>query len=462
MILVGKMNQKPRRRAARSQRVKAVCVPQSNNVDQVLLDTAQQPGAPEEDPADAMILQYFMDFTSDEKHPQVEQTTDVSAAPEKDDAALQKLRERQNKHRLNNIRHRQRKQSENDALRMEVVELEVKLQGMKALSESRKAVGARDEAAIRRSKEVSMAEKRKRVDAEEEHKILTNTIQSHRDLLQLYFKRITTSHCLQSDHLILENEPFLMYTLMGCDDVRHSGCDWIMTQMRRKTDVALTYLHSYVGNHIEEDTKIYLGENTVDLVRNHTWSFPVLQVAQSSWDSFTRVNVDPNALRKTSRLEDIDANTCYTRITIEDGIVSGRPLTLNMLQSRFMDGARAVIAFRTISEDTLHPLEGNGLCDLSVAGWLSFEPNPDGTTHARVFVKFRTDHSNGEVSQIEENIHDNRPNRKTQANQWIMSVISKMFTAVNGSARQALRTPPPATTSITFLKKTERLKDMSA
>ncbi|KAF0715992.1 hypothetical protein AaE_011213 [Aphanomyces astaci] len=374
--------------------------------------------------ADAMILQYFMDFTDDNK---VEEAM-VAEVPEersppKEAAAiegdsLRRLKEKQNKHRLNNIRHRQRKQSENDHLRTEVVELEDKLNALKASSARRgDQRGKRDESAIRQLKEQSQAEKRKRTDTEDEHGILLRTVHSQRDLIQMYFKRITATHCMHSSHVILENEPFLMYTLMGCRDVRANGYDWIMGQMKRKMDVALTYLHSY-------------------------------------------------------RLEEIDANTFYTRIIIDDGIVRGKPLTLNMLQSRFMEGNRSVIAFRTISEDNLYPIESNGMCDLSIAGWLSFEPNPDGTTHARVFVKFRTDHSNGQqTGELLSNADDDATNhdltasrfknRKTQANQWIMSVISKMFTAVNGTTRQSLRAPPPATTSLTVLKKHDALRDVS-
>ncbi|RHY16281.1 hypothetical protein DYB26_013142 [Aphanomyces astaci] len=107
-----------------------------------------------------------------------------------------------------------------------------------------------------------------------------------------------------------------------------------------------------------------------------------------------------------------------------------------------------------------------------IFGRLSFEPNPDGTTHARVFVKFRTDHSNGQqTGELLSNADDDATNhdltasrfknRKTQANQWIMSVISKMFTAVNGTTRQSLRAPPPATTSLTVLKKHDALRDVS-
>ncbi|RLO04134.1 hypothetical protein DYB28_007654 [Aphanomyces astaci] len=393
--------------------------------------------------ADAMILQYFMDFTDDNKVEEaVVAEVPEERSPPKEAAAiegdsLRRLKEKQNKHRLNNIRHRQRKQSENDHLRTEVVELEDKLNALKASSARRgDQRGKRDESAIRQLKEQSQAEKRKRTDTEDEHGILLRTVHSQRDLIQMYFKRITATHCMHSSHVILENEPFLMYTLMGCRDVRANGYDWIMGQMKRKMDVALTYLHSYVGNHIEEDTKIYLGHNTVDLVRNHIWTFPAQQVAQSSWDSFTRVQSDPTAARKTLRLEEIDANTFYTRIIIDDGIVRGKPLTLNMLQR------------------------------------LSFEPNPDGTTHARVFVKFRTDHSNGQqTGELLSNADDDATNhdltasrfknRKTQANQWIMSVISKMFTAVNGTTRQSLRAPPPATTSLTVLKKHDALRDVS-
>ncbi|KAF0687461.1 Aste57867_20798 [Aphanomyces stellatus] len=437
-------------------------------LDEIVMENSVDPVVDES--ADAMILQYFMDFTDDTSCIASHSGNPAAAQPEMpsppkegedmDEAALQRLKEKQNKHRLNNIRHRQRKQSENDSLRQEVVGLEVKLKSLQTASASRLEAGRRDEAAIHLCKEMSLAQKRKRDEVEEEHAVLANAVQSQGELIQLYFKRITATHCNQSNHVILENEPFLMYTLMGCRDVRRNGYEWIMTQMRRRLDVALTYLHSYVGNHIEEDTKIYLGENTVDLVRNHTWNFPVLQVAQSSWESFTRVNnSDPNASRQTTRLEEIDPNTFYTRIKIEDGIIPGSALTLNMLQRRFMDGDRAIISFRTISEDSQFPLDSNGLCDLSVAGWLSFEPNPDGTTHARVFVKFRTDHSNGEEAQADvlatENALAARPNRKTQANQWIMSVISRMFTSINGRARQSLRAPPPATTSLTVLKKLE-------
>ncbi|RQM27635.1 hypothetical protein B5M09_006808 [Aphanomyces astaci] len=393
--------------------------------------------------ADAMILQYFMDFTDDNKVEEAvvaevpEERSPPKEAASNEEDSLRRLKEKQNKHRLNNIRHRQRKQSENDHLRTEVVELEDKLNALKASSARRgDHRGKRDESAIRQLKEQSQAEKRKRTDTEDEHGILLRTVHSQRDLIQMYFKRITATHCMHSSHVILENEPFLMYTLMGCRDVRANGYDWIMGQMKRKMDVALTYLHSYVGNHIEEDTKIYLGHNTVDLVRNHIWTFPAQQVAQSSWDSFTRIQSDPTAARKTLRLEEIDANTFYTRIIIDDGIVRGKPLTLNMLQR------------------------------------LSFEPNPDGTTHARVFVKFRTDHSNGQqTGELLSNADDDATNhdltasrfknRKTQANQWIMSVISKMFTAVNGTTRQSLRAPPPATTSLTVLKKHDALRDVS-
>ncbi|ETV97984.1 hypothetical protein, variant [Aphanomyces invadans] len=289
----------------------------------------------EDESADAMILQYFMDFTDDSKST-VERPEEPSPPKERspdEEEALRRLKEKQNKHRLNNIRHRQRKQCENDSLRTEVVELEQRLNALQASSARRgQQRGLRNEAAIRQLKEESKAEKRKRDESEDEHAILLRTVHSQRDLIQLYFKRITTTHCMHSNHVILENEPFLMYTLMGCPDVRANGYDWIMTQMRRKLDVALTYLHSYVGNHIEEDTKIYLGDNTVDLVRNHMWTFPTLQVAQSSWESFTRINTDPSAARRTSRLEVIDPDTFYTRIIIDDGIIPGKPLTLNMLQ----------------------------------------------------------------------------------------------------------------------------------
>ncbi|KDO23321.1 hypothetical protein SPRG_11635 [Saprolegnia parasitica CBS 223.65] len=370
-------------------------------------------------------------------------------------------RKRLDRHRINNIRHRQRKQCEHADLRKMAEAMEHKLRVLQARAARRKATTHMDPEETLRNiekwKEATKSEKRRREEAVEEKELLTASTTSHRGLIQMYYKRILVDSSVLNNPLLLENEPFVMNTLIGCDHTRAQGYRWISGQMHRQLDVALSYLHSYIGHTIEEKTKIFLGDSSVDLVRHRMWPCPFAVVAQSGWESFTRMSTG-NLPRKTSSLEVIDVNTCYTRILIEDGIGPNQPLTLNMLQRRFVEDSRVVITFRTIAEDSTFPLNNpieHG--DLSIAGWLSFERVTDSSARCRVFVKFRSTVENDEeVVDLTAIPSATATNRKTRANQWIMSIIAKMYDAVDTATLRGVNAPAPATPQLEVLRKTEQ------
>ncbi len=89
-----------------------------------------------------------------------------------------------------------------------------------------------------------------------------------------------------------------MNTLLGNPEGRADGYVWIAQQMHRKLDVALTYLHSYVGQTVEDKTKLFLGDISVDLVRHRSWNYPFAVVAQSGWQSLTNASTG-TGVRKT-------------------------------------------------------------------------------------------------------------------------------------------------------------------
>ncbi|OQR82641.1 hypothetical protein ACHHYP_15717 [Achlya hypogyna] len=369
-------------------------------------------------------------------------------------------RKRLDRHRINNIRHRQRKQCEHADLRKEAVTLEKKLRDLEVRAARRKTSQRVDPEEtlrnIERWKLASKSEKRRREEAVEEKELLTASTNSHRNLIQMYYKRILIDNAVLNNPLLLENEPFVMNTLIGCDYTRNQGYRWISGHMHRQLDVALSHLHSYIGHQIEEKTKVFLGESSVDLVRHRMWACPFEVVAQSGWESFTRMSTG-NLPRKTSSLEVIDADTCYTRILIEDGVEPSIPLTLNMLQRRFIEDTRVVITFRTIAEDSTFPV-ANPLArgELSIAGWLSFERVTDKSARCRVFVKFRSTLENDEeVVKLNAIPSATDVARKTRANQWIMSIIAKMYDAVDTATLRGVNAPRPATPQLEVVRKTE-------
>ncbi len=89
---------------------------------------------------------------------------------------------------------------------------------------------------------------------------------------------------------------------------------------------------------------------------------------------------------------------------------------------------------------------------------LSFERCDDFSARCRVFVKFRTE------SRAEEEVIDEADmrslsrvgytNRKTAANQWILSIIAKMYNDVDIGTLRQLNAPDPPSTNLVVLRKT--------
>ncbi|OQS05213.1 hypothetical protein THRCLA_02622 [Thraustotheca clavata] len=401
-------------------------------------------------PEDVTMLHYYMAESSDESSDTSKNLQD---------------RKRLDRHRLNNIRHRKRKQCENAQLRQEAVMLETKLYNLQIRAAHRKTPMRSDPEETLRNiekwKQFAKVEKRKREDAEEEKELLSLSTISHRNLIQMYYKRLLQDESLFNNPLLLENEPFVMNTLIGCEFTRNLGYRWISSHMHRQLDLALTRMHSYIGHTIEEKTKIFLGDSSVDLVRHRMWPCPFDVVAQSGWESFTRMSTG-NTPRKTSSLDIIDTNTCYTRILLEDGIAPGIPLVLNMLQRRFIEDTRIIITFRTIAEDSTFPVTNPlDFGDLSIAGWLSFERVTQTSARCRVFVKFRTNLENEEdIIDMTEIPSATNTSKKTRANQWIMSIIHKMYDAVDTATLRGVNAPRPVAPQLEVLRKTNQDEEL--
>ncbi|ETV96528.1 DNA phosphorothioation-dependent restriction protein DptG [Aphanomyces invadans] len=112
---------------------------------------------------DQKMLDYFMEFSNSS------------------DENRKKLTRRV-KHRINNKRHRQRKQVELDQLRRDVPDLERQLRGLEAVAESRRATAAQKSM----WHQLAQIEKKKLDDAVEERDVLQKTIKAHEVLVALY------------------------------------------------------------------------------------------------------------------------------------------------------------------------------------------------------------------------------------------------------------------------------------
>ncbi len=99
------------------------------------------------------------------------------------DEQRQKRREKNEKQRHNNIRHRQRKQLQKRHLKLIVKDLETKLQMLQDTSYMRLYIHRPNQ-----WEELMKAEKQKRERAEEEFQMLHNWIDAHDKLIQLYHR----------------------------------------------------------------------------------------------------------------------------------------------------------------------------------------------------------------------------------------------------------------------------------
>jgi hypothetical protein len=99
------------------------------------------------------------------------------------DEQRQKMREKNEKQRHNNIRHRQRKQLQKRHLKLIVKDLETKLQMLQDTSYMRLYIHRPNQ-----WEELMKAEKQKRERAEEEFQMLHNWIDAHDKLIQLYHR----------------------------------------------------------------------------------------------------------------------------------------------------------------------------------------------------------------------------------------------------------------------------------
>jgi hypothetical protein len=95
----------------------------------------------------------------------------------------EQLREKKNKHRLHNIRHRQRKQLEVKNLRKTVEDLEKQLKMLQKTTHMRLYIDGPNQ-----WEELMKAEKQKREEAEEEFDLLQTTVDGYEKLLQHYCK----------------------------------------------------------------------------------------------------------------------------------------------------------------------------------------------------------------------------------------------------------------------------------
>ncbi|ETV99458.1 hypothetical protein H310_08141 [Aphanomyces invadans] len=149
---------------------------------------------------------------------------------------------------------------------------------------------------------------------------------------------------------------------------RDKGYQWIINQVERKTTAALDVHKKYLDDDVQHDVKLFHGGDVVDAARNRIVLTNLDVFANCLWDTLTESAATP--MWRIQRLEEVDAATCYTQVSVVDGISPGHPLVMNVLLRLVRVSVdRQVIVLRSIAEDAKFPLPHQSIA-FSVSGWI--------------------------------------------------------------------------------------------
>ncbi|RHY30200.1 hypothetical protein DYB32_004547 [Aphanomyces invadans] len=139
---------------------------------------------------------------------------------------------------------------------------------------------------------------------------------------------------------------------------RDKGYQWIINQVERKTTAALDVHKKYLDDDVQHDVKLFHGGDVVDAARNRIVLTNLDVFADCLWDTLTESAATPMwRIQFPQRLEEVDAATCYTQVSVVDGISPGHPLVMNVLLRLVRVSVdRQVIVLRSIAEDAKFPL----------------------------------------------------------------------------------------------------------
>ncbi|OQS03586.1 hypothetical protein THRCLA_04100 [Thraustotheca clavata] len=218
---------------------------------------------------------------------------------------------------------------------------------------------------------------------------------------------------------VLGSDWFTYQALPASQSHRSSTCDFILTNLRNKTDAALSCVKGYLGSAQNDYPKIFYGDAAIDFVLSCTMPQPLDVATSTDWASFKTIL--PGVMLAQSTV--LDSQLGYAQIIIQDGMERGVPLYLNVLYRRYVRDHRVIIVVQSITNDELFEINQSRV--LSLSAWLVFDYMDENTTQARSILRCEA-----KLDAVPSAIQV-KDDRLTVHTQWILHILSGMYAPVS-------------------------------
>ncbi|EQC25214.1 hypothetical protein SDRG_16912 [Saprolegnia diclina VS20] len=233
---------------------------------------------------------------------------------------------------------------------------------------------------------------------------------------------------------VLGSDWYTQVVLAASPSQRSSSCDLVLTNLRNKTDAALSCVQTYLDAAQSEYPKIFYGDAAIDFVLSCSMLQPLDVASSVEWPTFKTIL--PGVL--LSRHSVLDVQLGYAQVVVADGMEPGTPLLLHVLYRRYIRDNRVILVLQSITNDELYTIDQRRL--LCLSGWLVFDRVSDTVTQARAILRCEA-----KLDAVPAAIQV-KDERLTVHTQWILQILSGIYAPVATKLLNAPSKPNLATT----------------
>ncbi|OQR99933.1 hypothetical protein ACHHYP_03884 [Achlya hypogyna] len=233
--------------------------------------------------------------------------------------------------------------------------------------------------------------------------------------MQELYQRLFSTPANPSIIPVLGKDWYTDVALVASPGPRSSSCDLVLTNLRNKTDAALSCVQTYLDSAQSEFPKIFYGDAAIDFVLGCTTPLALDVATSTDWTTF--MSIVPGIF--LARLSVLDAQLGYAQVVVTDGMEPGTPLLMHVLYRRYIRDNRVIVVVQSVTSDELHAIDQRRL--LHLAGWLVFDRVNDVVTQARALLRCEA-----KLQAVPDAIQV-KDERLTVHTQWILQILSGIY-----------------------------------